>query len=127
MAASVLFDETTGVELASALELADTPLTRMVGLLGRSALHEGQGMRFEPGGAIHTMFMRFSIDVIFLDRDDRVLKLVHSLRPWRFARAGGTRALVELPAGTLEKLDIHPGDVVMVRPPSEEPQPEETA
>ncbi len=117
-----LFDETTGVELASALELAETPLTRMRGLLGRGALHQGQGMRFEPGGAIHTLFMRFAIDVIFLDRDDRVLKLVHSLRPWRFARAGGTRAVVELPAGTLEQLDIHTGDVVTVRP-----QPEETA
>lgn len=122
MASNVLFDETTGVEVASALELADTPLTRMRGLLGRSGLHQGEGMRFEPGGAIHTMFMRFTIDVIFLDRDDRVLKLVHSLRPWRFAGAGGTRAVVELPAGTLEQLEIHPGDVVTVRP-----QPEETA
>ena len=122
MAANVLFDETTGVEIASALELADTPLARMRGLLGRSALHRGQGMRFEPGGALHTLFMRFSIDVIFLDRDDRVLKLVHSLRPWRFARAGGTRSVVELPAGTLEDLEVNPGDVVTVRP-----QPEETA
>ncbi len=122
MANNVLFDETTDVELASALELADTPLSRMRGLLGRSGLHPGQGMRFEPGGAIHTHFMRFSIDVIFLDRDDRVLKLVHSLRPWRFARAGGTRAVVELPAGTLAKLEVHPGDVVTVRL-----QPEETA
>ncbi len=120
MTGNSLFDETTGVELASALELADTPVTRMIGLLGRSGLQQGQGMRFEPGGSIHTMFMRFSIDVIFLDGDDRVLKLVHSLRPWRFARAGGTRALVELPAGTLEKLDIHPGDVVTVRPQPDE-------
>ena len=122
MAGNVLFDETTGVELASALELADTLLTRMRGLLGRRGLHQGQGMRFEPGGAIHTMFMRFAIDVIFLDRDDRVLKVVHSLRPWRFAGAGGTRAVVELPAGTLAELEIHEGDIVAVRP-----QPQETA
>ena len=120
MASNVLFDETTGVEVASALELADTPLKRMRGLLGRGGLEPGEGMRFEPGGAIHTMFMRFAIDVVFLDRDDRVLKVVHSLRPWRFARAGGTRALVELRAGTLAGLDVHSGDVVTVRPQPEE-------
>jgi uncharacterized membrane protein (UPF0127 family) len=71
-------------------------------------------MRFQPAGSIHTMFMRFPIDVLFLDADECVLKVVHNLEPWRFAAARGAKYVVELPSGTLVRHDIEVGDLIWV-------------
>jgi hypothetical protein len=61
-------------------------------------------------------FMRFAIDAVFLDREDRVLRIVSHLRPWRVAGCKGAKAVVELPAGECERVGVSPGDVVCVRP-----------
>ncbi len=113
----VLVNDRTGARLATKLELAANPLRRMVGLLGRPSLAEGGGMRFQPASSIHTLFMRFPIDVLFLDKDELVLKRVHSLQPWRFAAARGAKYVVELPAGTLLRHDIEVGDLIWVDRP----------
>ena len=55
-------------------------------------------------------FMRFAIDVIYVDRERRVVKLVHALKPWLLSMALGGHAVVELPAGTLAQLDVQTGD-----------------
>ena len=101
--------------------VAASPLARMRGLLGRSALREDEGLLLRPAGSIHTWFMRFAIDAVFLDRDDVVLKAVSNLRPWRFARARGSRAVLELPAGTCERRAIVPG--TRLRMSGSEPAP----
>jgi uncharacterized membrane protein (UPF0127 family) len=88
-----------GTVVCARCELADTPLQRMRGLLGRSGLGADEGMLFRPAGSIHTLFMRFPIDVVFCDRELRVLKVVPELRPWRFAGTRGTKVVVELAAG----------------------------
>ena len=117
MDAYVLVNDRTGARLATELELAANPLRRMVGLLGRSSLQDGGAMRFQPAGSIHTCFMRFPIDVLFLDEDERVVKRVHHLKPWRFAAARAAKFVVELPAGTLRRHDVEIGDLIWVDRP----------
>jgi uncharacterized membrane protein (UPF0127 family) len=79
--------------------LAETSFARLRGLLGRSGLSSGEGLLLRPAGSVHTAFMKFTIDVVFLDRDLRVLKVVPELVPWRTAGCRGARAVLELPAG----------------------------
>ena len=79
--------------------LADRPWTRLRGLLGRKGLDADEGVLLRPVGAIHTMFMRFPIDAVFLDREYAVVKVVENLRPWRFAGARGAKAVLELRKG----------------------------
>jgi uncharacterized membrane protein (UPF0127 family) len=90
--------------------LEDSALRRMRGLLGRKRLDSGQGILIRPAPAIHTWFMRFAIDAVFLDRNLNVLSVRSELRPWRMASQRGARAVLELPAGEAERRDIHPGD-----------------
>ena len=80
-------------------ELADGPWTRMRGLIGRGALPIGQGLLLRPTASIHTCFMRFPIDAVFLDADLEVIGVSEALRPWRMAAVRGAHAVLELPAG----------------------------
>lgn len=93
--------------------LADTALARMRGLLGRSDLAPGEGIFLRPAGSVHTAFMRFPIDVAFLDRDNRVVKIAPALAPWRTAAARGAKAAVELRAGECARRDVKVGDRVL--------------
>jgi uncharacterized membrane protein (UPF0127 family) len=82
----------------------------MKGLLGRKSLPAGEGVLLRPAGSIHTMFMRFAIDAVFLDRDLRVVDVIPNLRPWRVAGRRGVRAVLELPAGEASRRGIRPGE-----------------
>ncbi len=90
--------------------VASRALPRMRGLLGRSHLPAGEGLLLEPAPAIHTAFMRFPIDVVFLDAYMRVIKVVDSLPPWRSAAARSARAVLELAAGQAGYRGVLPGD-----------------
>lgn len=103
-----------GETLCERCVLADTALARMRGLLGRSALPHGEGILLRPASSVHTGFMRFPIDVVFLDDDDRVLKIAHSLRPWKAAGARKAKAAVELPAGESERHGLDVGEKLYV-------------
>src|SRR5258708_10987198 len=100
--------KTGGEVVCSRCELAATPFRRMRGLLGRSGLEPDQGMLFRPAGSIHTLFMRFAIDVVFCDRELRVIGVEPDLRPWRMAGRRGTKVVVELAVGAAASLE--PGD-----------------
>ena len=88
--------------------VADRPLRRMKGLLGRRGLDDGEGILLRPAGSVHTAFMRFAIDAVYLDRDLRVLK-VATLPPWRAAGARGAKAVLEIAAGEAERRGVVPG------------------
>jgi len=93
-----------GKELAADVTIALSLPARMRGLLGRSSLSAGEGLLIRPCKGIHTFFMKFPIDVVFLDRDNRILALNHSLPPYRITRIYPRAvSVLELPAGTLGK------------------------
>jgi uncharacterized protein len=89
--------------------LADRPLRRLMGLMGRRDLARGHGLLLRPSPSIHTCFMRFPIDAVFLDRELHVVAVRPRLRSWRFAGQRGARAVLELPAGEAERQGITPG------------------
>jgi uncharacterized protein len=90
--------------------IADRPLTRVRGLLGRHALPAGEGLLLQPAGSVHTAFMRFPIDVVFLDRNLQVVKVVEHLRPWRTAAARHAKSTLELAAGETAARGVCVGD-----------------
>jgi uncharacterized membrane protein (UPF0127 family) len=92
--------------------VADSPLARMRGLLGRNALSRDEGVLLRPAGSIHTAFMRFPIDAVFLDRELRVVHVAQDVRPWRAAAARGARAVLELRAGEAARRGVEPGDLL---------------
>jgi uncharacterized membrane protein (UPF0127 family) len=81
----------------------------MKGLLGRGSLGDGEGLLLRPAGSIHTAFMRFPIDAVFLDADLEVLRVESNLRPWRISAQRGAKAVVELPAGAAEGMGLAVG------------------
>lgn len=97
--------------------VANRPWTRLRGLLGRSGLEEGEGMLFPRTGSVHTMFMRFPIDVVFLDTDLRVLSVREAVPAWRAVKERGAKWTLELAAGEAGRNGIAPG-VALVRAPS---------
>ncbi|MBT3191785.1 MAG: DUF192 domain-containing protein [Verrucomicrobia bacterium] len=104
-----------GEVLVPQLLIADRTISRMRGLLGRSGLPEGTGMLLDPCSSIHTIGMRFSLDVIFLDRGHRVVRVVHNVQPNRFAFGGpGARRAVEVEAGWLDLSALAVGESLVV-------------
>jgi uncharacterized protein len=91
-------------------EMADGFFTRMRGLLGRRGLPRGHGLLIEPTWSVHTWFMRFPIDVVFLDRELTVLKVRTHMRPWRTAARFRARSVLELAAGECDRLRLEVGD-----------------
>ena len=104
-------NRTRGQVLAERAELAASHWARFWGLMGRRRMPPGSGMVFEPGGAIHTCFMRLPIDVLHVDGNDRVTHVLRAIRPWRIGPlfVGGRRT-VELPAEVAAT--TQPGDEI---------------
>ena len=92
--------------------VADRAYRRMRGLLGRKYLRQGEGMVLRPGWSIHTAFMRFPIDAIFLDADQVVIRIEYEVGPWRTVSCRGAREVVELAAGETRRRGLEVGDRV---------------
>jgi uncharacterized membrane protein (UPF0127 family) len=105
-----LVNERTHTAVATEVELASTRASRRRGLLGRDSLDPSCALMLTPCVAVHTAFMRFPIDIIFLDQDGVTVKLVADLRPWRMAAAARAHSVIELAAGTLRRQAIALGD-----------------
>jgi uncharacterized membrane protein (UPF0127 family) len=103
-----LINKRTGMAVASVVEIAVTRTDRRRGLLGRDALDLSAAVMLAPCAAVHTGFMRFTIDVVFVDRDGSVRKIVRNLVPWRIAASPRAYAAIELASG-IER-DLVPGD-----------------
>jgi uncharacterized membrane protein (UPF0127 family) len=91
-------------------ELANGPVSRARGLLGRAGLSEGEGLLLKPTFSIHTFFMRFAIDAVFLDREGAVVDVVSRLKPWRAATRFRARAVLELAAGEADRVEVRVGE-----------------
>ena len=90
--------------------VADNPLARLRGLLGRDGLEPGEGLLLRPASAVHTYFMRFPIDVVFLDRALVVVEISDSVDPWQARSRRGSKAVLELPAGESSRRGLAVGD-----------------
>jgi uncharacterized membrane protein (UPF0127 family) len=108
-----ILNVTRGAELAGQAWRAAGPWSRFVGLLGRESLADGEALHIVPCKSVHTHFMRFPIDVLYLDRKHRVVKAVPNMSPFRFSwGTRGAHSVVELPAGAIAATGTTKGDVV---------------
>lgn len=93
--------------------VADTSLSRMVGLLTKRGLEAGEGLWIKPSSGVHTVGMRFTIDVIGLDKHGKVIKLWPNLVPWRLTSVSTkVKSVIELSAGRIAETEVQLGDVL---------------
>jgi uncharacterized protein len=116
--AVTLVNERTRKPVATSVELADTRRTRRRGLLGRDSMCADEAMVITPCVAVHTAFMRFAIDVVFIDRDGRAVQVVHDMQPWRMAASMKGYAVIELAAGRVKVCGVEVGDRLSLVPPT---------
>jgi hypothetical protein len=107
---SLVLDREPGAVICDACHVAETPVRRMRGLLGRRELKPGEGLLLRPAPAVHTWFMRFPIDVVFLDSEMHVLKVAEHVEPWRMTTCRHAKSVLELRAGECERRGIGVGD-----------------
>lgn len=115
---------TRGTVLATCLEVADSGPKRNKGLLGRKGLAAGGGLWIVPCESVHTFFMQFPIDLVYLDRKNIVKKVRDSVGPWRLSACLSAHSIIELPAGTIRDTQTQPGDTLEFSPaqPGEDPE-----
>ena len=103
--------------LADKAELAISLGQRTKGLLGRLNLGKGEGLVIKPCSSIHTFFMRFVIDVVFVDRALRVVKTIEHMQPFRLSNPFlSAHLVIELPAGTIGQTNTKRGDRLTLQP-----------
>lgn len=114
---ATLQDVTTGETLASQLEYARGVVSRTRGLMMRRELAPGAGLLIQPCSSIHMMFMRFPIDAVFYDKEQRVTKVARGVRTWTGLAFGGrgAKGVVELPVGAAAR--VEPGHQLAFDPP----------
>jgi uncharacterized membrane protein (UPF0127 family) len=104
-----------GVVVAGHVEVADGVLSRFRGLMFRDHLPEGHGLALRPCSSIHMFFMRFPLDVVFVDGDGRVVRLYENLKPWRMTRVvTKAKGCLELPVGTIARTGVGVGDTLVM-------------
>ena len=106
----------TGQVLATDVRVADTLFTRMKGLLGKKELPKGEALWIKPCFSVHTFFMRFAIDVIFLNKTNQVIAAVSNLTPNRMTRLyPRSFSVLELPPGTIVATNTEVGDEIEIK------------
>ncbi len=101
--------------LVTDLEVAGTVFKRMLGLMGRPRLSVEQGLWIKPCNSIHTFGMRFPIDVVFLNEEGRVVKVISEINPCRVVLpVTSAVSVLELPPGTIARTQTDVGDVISV-------------
>lgn len=105
-------NQTRQTELGGRIEVADRGPSRAKGLLGRKQLDPGGGMWIVPCESVHTFFMQFAIDLVYLDRQNRIKKIRHAVPPWRVSACLSAHSVIELPAGTVLRTKSQKGDSV---------------
>jgi uncharacterized membrane protein (UPF0127 family) len=111
---------TRGTVLATRLEVADSGPKRNKGLLGRKGLGDGEGLWITPCESVHTFFMQFPIDLVYLDRKNRIRKVCDSVPPWRISVCLSAHSILELPPGTIRNTRTEAGDTLEFSPAADE-------
>ena len=103
-------NQTRNTTLAANADVADTSAKRRTGLLKHDRLEPGDGLWIVPCESVHTFFMKFAIDLVYLDRNKKVRKVRHSVPPWRLSACFAAHSILELPAGTASETRTQAGD-----------------
>lgn len=105
-----------GMVVADRVKIADSFMSRLRGLMFRNGLEEGEGLIISPCTSIHMMFMRFPIDAVFTDCQNRIIAVYGNLRPWLGFSGwhGNAEKVIELPAGTAGKYGINTGQILTI-------------
>ncbi|PIQ88936.1 MAG: hypothetical protein COV72_05695 [Candidatus Omnitrophica bacterium CG11_big_fil_rev_8_21_14_0_20_42_13] len=102
--------------VAERAEIAENAFSRMKGLLGRKLLNKSCALIIKPTSSIHTFFMKFPIDIAFLDKNNKILKIKHGVMPFRFISCPlGAKITIELPSGTLKASNTEIGDILAIQ------------
>lgn len=102
--------------LADKAEIANNPLKRMKGLLGKSEFSQGSALILDPCDSVHTFFMRFAIDIIFIDKNNSVVKIISSMKPYRLSGIYfKSRLAIELPSGKTLATNTQLGDKILIK------------
>ena len=96
------------------MEVADTSRKRNVGLLRHTGLEPGEGLWIVPCESVHTFFMKFAIDLVYIDRKQKVRKVRRAVPPWRLSACLTAHSILEFPAGTIERTGTQPGDELTI-------------
>src|ERR1700761_3924074 len=112
----VAINVTRGVQLTHCARVADSLITRVVGLLLDKQLAHGDGLWIKPCNSIHSVGMKFVFDAIFLDKDLRVVHLMHEMKPWQISKMiWAAKSVLELPAGLIAQTATEIGDQFEMR------------
>ena len=107
-------NKTKGIVVADRVSVAKSFWSRLKGLMFRSGMGENEGLIFYDAPSIHTFFMRFPIDVVFMDRQQRVVKISRALKPWRITSCFGSSLTLEIPANRSSAVSMESGDELEV-------------
>lgn len=107
-------NQTRDTVLGDAVDIADSSEKRRVGLLKHEGLEPGQGLWITPCESVHTFFMKFPIDLIYIDKKRKVRKVRHAVPPWRLSMCLTAHSILELPAGTAQQTGTLKGDVLNI-------------
>lgn len=107
-------NQTRKTVLAQAADVADSSAKRRTGLLKHERLAPGEGLWIVPCESVHTFFMKFPIDLVYLDKKRKVKKVRHAVPAWRLSACLSAHSVLELPAGTVEQTRTAVGDELEV-------------
>jgi uncharacterized protein len=110
----IVLNQTRNTVLGRAIEIANTSAKRRTGLLKHKRLEEGQGLWIVPCESVHTFFMKFPIDLVYVDRKHCVRKVRNAVPPWRMSACLAAHSVIELPAGTIAQTGTQPGDQLSI-------------
>ncbi len=112
-------NQTRNTVLGDRIDVADTSAKRRTGLLKHERLNAGEGLWIKPCESVHTFFMKFAIDLVYIDRKFKVRKVRQAVGPWKLSACLTAHSILELPAGTIEKTQTQAGDILAIENLSE--------
>ena len=111
-----IINKTSGSVLSSKALVAKTFLQRLKGLMFREGMEKEEALMFYGTGSIHTCFMKFPIDLVFLNKNNEVIRVCEALKPWRSVNCPSTHLTIELPPHRTREIPVKLGDILELLP-----------